>query len=170
MERMIQQGARLQRGFTLIELMIVIAIIAVLLSLAIPSYQDYTVRAKVSEGLSIASGVKTAVAETCQTDPQFTFNSITDLGYPGPLTSTYVEILNALDFGALLDSLGAPEFGTCTYPIILFRTINTGAEVEPVVFLIGQLRHGRMMWVCGMLQGEARHVPAHCRETLVEEV
>ena len=52
-----------QKGFTLIELMIVIAIIGILAALALPAYQDYTIRAKVTEGLSLASGGKTSVAE-----------------------------------------------------------------------------------------------------------
>jgi type IV pilus assembly protein PilA len=55
---------KIQKGFTLIELMIVIAIIGILAAIAIPAYQDYTVRAQVTEGLNLAGDLKAAVAET----------------------------------------------------------------------------------------------------------
>jgi type IV pilus assembly protein PilA len=57
---------KMQKGFTLIELMIVVAIIGILAAIAIPAYQDYTIRAKVTEGLNLADSAKTAVAESWQ--------------------------------------------------------------------------------------------------------
>jgi type IV pilus assembly protein PilA len=57
---------KMQQGFTLIELMIVVAIIGILAAIAIPAYQDYTIRAKVTEGLNLADSAKTSVAESFQ--------------------------------------------------------------------------------------------------------
>src|SRR5690554_790457 len=57
---------KVQQGFTLIELMIVVAIIGILAAVALPAYQDYTIRAKISEGLTLSSGLKTAITESFQ--------------------------------------------------------------------------------------------------------
>jgi len=57
------QAIKRTQGFTLIELMIVVAIIGILAAIAIPAYQDYTIRAQVSEGINLASGAKAAIAE-----------------------------------------------------------------------------------------------------------
>jgi type IV pilus assembly protein PilA len=64
-----------QKGFTLIELMIVVAIIAILAAIAIPAYQDYTIRSQVSEGLSLADGAKTALAEFYSNTGHFPLNN-----------------------------------------------------------------------------------------------
>ncbi|HSN40826.1 MAG TPA: prepilin-type N-terminal cleavage/methylation domain-containing protein, partial [Burkholderiales bacterium] len=78
-----------QKGFTLIELMIVVAIIAILAAIAIPQYQDYTKRAKVSEGLVLADAAKLAVSETYQAKGEWPKNT-TEAGYQ-TAHSTYVD-------------------------------------------------------------------------------
>lgn len=79
-----------QKGFTLIELMIVIAIIGILAAIAIPAYQDYTVRAKVTEGLSLADSAKTTVSEGFQSGDMAGLKAAADAWNMTPPTSKYV--------------------------------------------------------------------------------
>lgn len=83
-----------QQGFTLIELMIVVAIIGILAAIAIPAYQDYTIRAQVSEGLSLSSGGKAAVAEFYQDSGVFPANnSEAGLEAPANISGKYVTLV-----------------------------------------------------------------------------
>jgi prepilin-type N-terminal cleavage/methylation domain-containing protein len=143
---------RVSKGFTLIELMIVIAIIAILLALALPAYQDYTIRTKVGEGLSVGAAAKLAVAESCQSNPQ---TDVTDSNETGYLfsSSKYVETIG---FG-----------GTCNAPVITITTnTSTGAPNPTILVLTGEYvdQSGRYDWACSLgATGLVQHVPQTCR-------
>ena len=83
----------IQKGFTLIELMIVVAIIGILAAVAIPAYGDYTARAQAAEAFTLMDGVKTPLTELYTTTNQFAFDSTGVSGIPAVITGKYVESL-----------------------------------------------------------------------------
>jgi prepilin-type N-terminal cleavage/methylation domain-containing protein len=138
-------------GFTLIELMIVVAIIAIILTLGLPVYHDYAIRSKVGEALGSAAAAKTAVASICLAQP--TIPAITEAitGYQFPAPTQYVASI----------SLSGP----CTQPVITIATRNTRATPNPVITLTGRLDAGRMEFNCAT-SGIFQHVPFDCRNAL----
>jgi type IV pilus assembly protein PilA len=136
-----------QQGFTLIELMIVVAIVGILAAVAIPAYQDYTVRAKVTEGLSLASSAKGLVEDTFTTGSWAAMASIPS-AWASPSTT-------------IVSSIGIAATGVITI------TYNAGADAMngQTLTLVPSLVDGQaVIWQCQVgNSANDRYVPANCR-------
>ena len=136
----------LQKGFTLIELMIVVAIIGILAAVALPAYQDYTIRAKVSELVLAASGFKTSVAEKAQNDA-----TITSAGQGLTVSvSGKVASGSVTDSGTIQISGDAAGVGT----------------VVTVTLVPAYQADGKIVWSCTAgSTATFKYMPAECRHT-----
>jgi type IV pilus assembly protein PilA len=120
---------KLQKGFTLIELMIVVAIIGILAAIAIPAYQDYTIRAQVSEGMNLAAAAKAAVAESFLNRGAAPANR-TQAGMSTAATDTrgkYVTGVNVTN-GVITITYGGPEANAAINGLTLGITPYTTAD------------------------------------------
>jgi len=137
---------KVQQGFTLIELMIVVAIIGILAAVAIPAYQDYTVRAKVTEGLSLASAGKTAVSEYFASNGTLPNANTT----AGLAASTSINGPNVASVGVTSSGITVTFRGV---PAISGRTMVLGASVTG----------GSVLWDCRAGTIEPKYLPSSCR-------
>ena len=161
---------KMQQGFTLIELMIVVAIIGILAAIAIPAYQDYTVRAKVTEGLNLADSAKTAVAEAYQSNDMPGVTAVA-LSWTAAFTPTkYVSAVAVLATGNIQITYGPQPAQIVGNTLILEPSIGKAVLAPGMT--------GNIDWSCASTKNStatsqglpftngtvpARYVPTSCK-------
>lgn len=133
-----------EAGFTLVDTMIAVTIVAVLATLAIPFYRDYVVRTQVIEGLTLAAGSADAVAQTYMEDGVWPAdNSAAGLGAPDGYQGLYVTSIEVVDGSVRI------TYGGLANAVIRGRTLT----IEPAVDGAGDIR-----WQCGAAESPARQI------------
>lgn len=124
---------KIQQGFTLIELMIVVAIIGILAAVAIPSYQDYVIRTKVSEGFNLVTAAKTGISEHAVVQGSFP-SDIVDMNVV-PSGAEYVSGIKWVNSGSKL--------------VVTYKDIGITDNTAPTVKFVATQDDEGVSWICG---------------------
>ena len=145
----------MQKGFTLIELMIVVAIIGILAAIAIPAYQDYIARAQMSEALSLASGLKTAVSEVYSQDGTCPANGSAGIAAATAINGKYVASVTAAGTGTAT--------GGCTITAAMKASgVSTGIKSKNLVLTMSTTAAGGSnTWACTSSAAQ-KYLPKSC--------
>ncbi|MGN2389899.1 pilin [Pelomicrobium sp. G1] len=141
---------QLQKGFTLIELMIVVAIIGILAAIAIPAYQDYTARAQMSEAVELMAGGKTPLAEW-----------YADKGVWPSAAASVMNTLSGKYVSTVAITTGAAGTGQLVLTATMKNTgVNTAIQGKTATL---ETTNGGRTWICAPGTVDAKYLPASCR-------
>ncbi|MDR6644518.1 type IV pilus assembly protein PilA [Luteibacter sp. 1214] len=143
------RASNIGKGFTLIELMIVVAIIAILAALAIPAYQDYAIRAQVSEGINLSTGAKTAVWDFFADKGRLPHsNESAGLAAETSIGGKYVSAVRVTD-------------GAVT---VFYDSRGANSHVQSSAIMLSPITGaGAIAWVCKGSPMDSRYLPTACR-------
>ncbi|MDK8463820.1 pilin [Marinobacter sp. SS13-12] len=144
---------KVQQGFTLIELMIVVAIIGILAAVAIPAYQDYTIRAKLTEAMSVASQAKTAVSEYYISQGSMPADqAAAGLDLPGAYST---DVVQDMTYTKTSDTVGVITMD--------IEAVGGDTLAGENFLLTGTGTSTNVTWACTAGTIDAKYLPSNCR-------